>query len=195
VRKGNETLARRHQRWHGKHLSTNVSEANAHLTVTVSRDPDGRWYISLMVDVPDPDQATAPGAVVGVDLGLKDFAVTSDGVRIPHPKTLAKRERNLARYRMMARKELGSANRAKARAKVARAHRKVRASRTDFLRKTSTELVRDHDVIVIEDLAVKNLVRNRSLAKAIADSGWGAFRRLLEDKTTKTGTHLVVVDR
>jgi putative transposase len=285
----NETLAWRHGRWYGEHLSTNVPEANAHLTamkrlpefaylaevssvplqqvlriqqkafanffakraryprfksrtgrqsaeytrsafrwrdgrlhlakqdgpldlvwswpdidpatldpstVTVSRDPDGRWYVSLQVDVPDPEQAPATGAVVGVDLGLKDFAVTSDGIHVPHPKTLAKRERNLARYqRMMARKKRGSANRAKARAKVARAHRKVRASRTDFLHKTSTRLVRDHDVIVVEDLAVKNMVRNRSLAKAISDSGWGAFRRMLEYKTAKAGKHLVVIDR
>jgi putative transposase len=96
---------------------------------------------------------------------------------------------------MMARKKRGSANRAKTRLKVARAHRKVRASRTDFLHKTSTRLVRDHDVIVVEDLAVKNMVRNRSLAKAITDSGWGTFRRMLEDKTTKAGKHLVVIDR
>jgi putative transposase len=165
-------------------------------TVTVSRDPDGRWYASLHVDVPDPDQTSAAGAVVGVDLGLKDFAVTSDGEHVAHPKTIAKRERGLARYqRRMARKRRGSANRAKARAKVARAHRKVRASRTDFLHKTSTRLVRDHDVIVVEDLAVKNMVRNRSLAKAISDSGWGALRRMLEYKTAKAGKHLVVIDR
>jgi len=165
-------------------------------TVTVSRDPDGRWYVSLHVDVPDPDLAAPTGAVVGVDLGLKDFAVTSDGERVPHPKTLAKRERNLARYqRRMARKERGSANRAKARTKVARAHRKVRASRTDFLHRTSTRLVRDHDVIVVEDLNVAGMVRNRSLARAISDSGWGTFRHMLEYKAARYGKHLAVIDR
>lgn len=165
-------------------------------TVTVSRDPDGRWYVSLSVDVADPEQAPPTGAVVGVDLGLKDFAVTSDGQRIPHPKTLARRERNLARYqRRMARKQRGSANRAKAKAKVARAHRKVRAARTDFLHRTSTRLVRDHDVIVVEDLAVKNMVRNRRLAKAISDSGWGTFRSMLAYKTERSGKTLVVIDR
>jgi putative transposase len=165
-------------------------------TVTVSRDPDGRWYVSLAVDMPDPEQAPPTGAVVGIDLGLKDFAVTSDGEHVPHPKTLAKRERNLSRYqRRMARKQRGSANRAKARAKVARAHRKVRASRADFLHRTSTRLVRDHDVIVVEDLTVKNMVRNHCLAKAISDSGWGAFRRMLEYKTAEAGKHLVVIDR
>ena len=146
--------------------------------MTVSRDPCGRWYVSFAVEVAEPEQLPATGAVVGVDLGIKDFAVTSDGEKIPNPRKLARRERNLARYqRRMARCQNGSANRAKAKAKVARAHRKVRASRTDFLHRTSARLVRDHDVIVIEDLAVKNMVRNRSLAKAISDCGWGTFRR------------------
>ncbi|TMR97087.1 RNA-guided endonuclease InsQ/TnpB family protein [Nonomuraea basaltis] len=165
-------------------------------TVTVSRDPCGRWHVSFAVEVADPDQAPATGAVVGVDLGVKDFAVTSGGDKIANPRKLAKRERNLARYqRRMARKQRGSNNRKKAKAKVARAHRKIRASRADFLHKTSTRLVRDHDVIVIEDLNINGMVRNRSLAKAISDSGWGAFRRMLEYKTAKYGRHLVVIDR
>ncbi len=125
-------------------------------TVTVSRDPCGRWYVSFAVDVPGPDPFPAAGRVAGVDLGIKDFAVTSDGQRIPNPRHLERKARNLARYqRRMARCQQGSANRAKAKTKVARAHRKVRAARTDFLHRTSTNLVRDHDVIVLEDLAVK----------------------------------------
>jgi putative transposase len=165
-------------------------------TVTVSRDPCGRWYISLAVDVPEPEQTPATGALVGVDLGVKDFAVTSDGERIANPKHLDRKARNLARYqRRMARCAKGSANRAKAKAKVARAHRKVRAARTDFLHKTSARLVLDHDVIVIEDLAVRNMVRNRNLARAISDCGWGAFRRMLEYKAARTGRHVVVIDR
>lgn len=165
-------------------------------TVTVSRDPCGRWYVSFAVDVADPAQMPAAGAVVGVDLGIKDFAVTSDGEKIPNPHSLAKRERNLARYqRRLARCQRGSANRAKANAKVARAHRKIRASRADFLHKTSARLLRDHDVIVIEDLAVKNMVRNRKLAKAISDCGWGEFRRQLEYKAAAAGRHLIVIDR
>ena len=165
-------------------------------TVTVSRDPCGRWYVSFAVDMPDPVQLPATGAVVGVDLGIKHFAVTSDGEKIPNSGRLARRERNLARYqRRIARCQKGSANRAKARAKVARAHRKVRASRQDFLHRTSARLVRDHDVIVIEDLAVKNMVRNRSLAKVISDCGWGTFRAMLEYKAAKAGRHLIVIDR
>jgi len=165
-------------------------------TVTVSRDPCGRWYVSLAVDVADPELLPATGAVVGVDLGIKDFAVTSDGEKIPNPRGLARRERNLARYqRRMARCQKGSANRAKARAKVARGHRKVRASRQDFLHRASTRLVRDHDVIVIEDLNVAGMVRNRPLAKAISDCGWGTFRRMIEYKAARAGRHLIVIDR
>jgi len=165
-------------------------------TVTVSRDPCGRWYASFAVDVADPVQLPATGAVVGVDLGIKDFAATSDGEKIANPRRMERKARNLARYqRRVARCQKGSANRAKAKAKVARAHRKVRASRADFLHKTSTNLVRDHDVIVIEDLAVKNMVRNRSLAKAISDCGWGEFRRQLEYKAARAGRHVIVTGR
>src|SRR5262249_11994290 len=117
-------------------------------------EPCGRWYVSFAVEAADPRPAPPTGAVVGVDLGVKDFAVTSDGEKIANARRLAKRERNLARYqRRMARKERGSSNRRKAKAKVARAHRKIAASRADFLHRTSTRLVRDHDVIVIEDAA------------------------------------------
>jgi putative transposase len=165
-------------------------------TVTVSRDPCGRWYVSFAVEVPDPVQLPTTEAVVGVDLGIKHFAVTSDEYKIRNPRKLVQRERNLARYqRRMARCQKGSANRGKAKMKVARAHRKVRASRQDFLHRTSARLVRDHDVIVIEDLAVKNMVRKRSLAKVISDCGWGTFRAMLEYKAAKAGRHLIVIDR
>ena len=151
-----------------------------------------------------PDQGSGtrlpsrPGSAPrsGVDLGIKDVAVTSDGEKIPNPHWLARRERNLARYqRRLARCQKGSANRAKARAKVARAHRKIRASRQDFLHRASTRLVRDHDLIVIEDLNVAGMVRNRSLAKAISDCGWGEFRRQIQYKAVRAGRHLVVIDR
>jgi putative transposase len=165
-------------------------------TVTVSKDPCGRWHVSFAVDAANPDQAPATGAMVGVDLGIKEFAVTSGGEKIAYPRSLAQRERNLARYqRRMARCRKGSANRQKARAKVARAHRKVRASRTDYLHRASTRLVRDHDVIVIEDLNVAGMMRNRPLAKAISDCGWGTFRSMLEYKCQRYGRHLIVIDR
>jgi putative transposase len=157
-------------------------------TVTVSRDPCGRWYVSFAVEAADPVQLPATGAAAGADPGVKDFAVTSGGDKIPNPRRLARRERNLARcQRRLARCQKGSADRAKARAKVARAHRKVRASRQDFLHRTSARLVRDHDVIVIEDLNVAGMVRNRSLARAISDCGWGTFRRMLAYQAARPG--------
>jgi putative transposase len=165
-------------------------------TVTVSRDPCGRWYVSLAVDVPQPEPLPATGRVIGIDLGVKDFAVTSDEQRIPNPKHLERRAVNLARYqRRMARCQPGSANRAKAKRKVSRAHRKVRAARADFLHKTSTTMVRDHDLICLEDLAVKNMVRNRKVARAISDCGWGSFRGMLEYKAARYGRRVIVIDR
>ena len=165
-------------------------------TVTVSRDPCGRWYVSFAVETGDPEQLPATGCAVGVDLGIKDFAVTSGGEKIANPRHLERKARNLARYqRRLARCQKGSANRAKAKAKAARAHRKVRAARADFLHKTSTRLVRQHDVIVVEDLAVKNMVRNRKLSKAISDCGWGTFRQMLEYKAAKYGRAVLTIDR
>ncbi len=166
-------------------------------TVAVSHDSDGRWYASLSIEVTsEPEQAPPTGSMIGVDLGVKDFAVTSDGERIANPKHLERKARNLARYqRRMARKQPESNNRAKAKAKIARAHTKVRDARADFLHRTSTRLVRDHDLIVIEDLNVTGMVRNRSLARVISDCGWGEFRRQLEYKTARAGRRLVVIDR
>ncbi len=164
-------------------------------TVTVSRDSAGRWHVSMLCEtVIEPLAPT--GGVVGVDLGLKSFAVTSDGEVIDHPKLLARKTARLARYqRMMARKQKGSANRAKARVKVARVHAEVTDARRDFLHKTSTRLVRTNDVIAVETLAVANMVRNRRLARSISDSGWNEFVNQLEYKCAWYGRTLVKIDR
>jgi putative transposase len=164
--------------------------------VIVSREPDGRWYVTFTVDTADPEALPPAGHAVGIDLGVKDFAATSDGGRIVNPRHLERRARNLARcQRRMARCRKGSANRVKAAAKVARAHRKVRNARTDFLHRVSTRFVRENDMIVIEDLAVKNMMRNRRLARAISDCGWREFRRQLEYKCERAGRSLVVINR
>jgi putative transposase len=165
--------------------------------VIVSREPDGRWYVTFTIDS-GSHLAPLPttGHAVGVDLGVKDFAVTSDGERIPNPRLLERKARNLARYqRRVARCRKGSANRRKATAKVARAHRKIRDARRDFLHRVSTRLVRSADMIVIEDLNVSGMVRNRRLARAISECGWGEFRRQLEYKCEHAGRDLVVIDR
>ena len=164
--------------------------------VIVSREPDGRWYVTFTTDAPGPEPLPAAGYAVGVDLGVKDFDVTSGGERIANPRHLERKARRLARYqRRLARCQRGSANRAKAAAKVARAHRKVRDARRDFLHRASTRLVRSADTIVIEDLNVSGMVRNRHLARAISDCGWGEFRRQLAYKCERTGRELVVIDR
>ncbi|MEV0401779.1 RNA-guided endonuclease TnpB family protein [Actinoallomurus sp. NPDC050550] len=164
--------------------------------VVISRDTDGRWYVTFAVDTDAPEPMDTAGHAIGVDLGVKDFAVTSDGERIANPRHLERKARNLARYqRRMARCQRGSMNRRKAKAKVARAHRKARHARNDFLHRTSTNLIRRADTIVIEDLAVTNMVKNHALARAISDAGWGEFRRQLEYKAERAGRTLVVIDR
>jgi putative transposase len=164
--------------------------------VIVSREPDGRWYVTFTIDIDRPAPLQEVGHAVGVDLGVTDFAVTSDAERIPNLRHLQRKARNLARYqRRMARCRQGSANRAKAAVKVARTHRKIRNARRDFLHRTSTRLVRDNDLIVIEDLNVAGMIRNRHLARAISDCGWGEFRRQLAYKCERYGRTLAVIDR
>ena len=163
-------------------------------TVTVSRDPCGRWYVSFAVDVADPEQMPATGTVAGVDLGIKDFAVTSDGEKIPTRAASPGRNGTWPVTSGAKHMVKGVGEPGQGQAKVPRAHRKVRATRP-----TPCTARRpgwwDYDVIVIEDLAVKNMVRNRPLAKAISDCGWGAFRRMIEYKAARAGRHLIVTGR
>jgi putative transposase len=164
--------------------------------VVISRESDGGWYVTFAVEGDDLEPLPETGRAVGVDLGVTDFAVTSDGERLPNPRQMERMARNLARYqRRMARCQKGSANRAKAKARVACAHRKVRNARSDYLHRASTRLVRGNDVIVIEDLSVRNMVRNHRLARAISDCGWGESRRQLAYKCERSGRELVVIDR
>jgi putative transposase len=148
------------------------------------------------VDVPKPAVPQPTDRGIGLDLGLAIFLTTSDGVQIANPRNLARKARGLARYqRRPARCQRGSNNRHKAKAKVARTHRKVRNARQDFLHRTSTALVRSADLIAIEDLNVTGMVRNRRLSRAISAAGWGEFRRQLEYKCERAGRSLVVIDR
>jgi putative transposase len=164
--------------------------------VIISRESDGRWYVTFTLDTDAPQPLPQTGRTVGVDLGVTDFAATSNGDKIANPRHLERKARSLGRYqRRLARCQKGSANREKAKLKVARAHRKVRHARADFLHRASSRLVRENNMIVIEDLAVRNMVRNRHLARAISDCGWGELRRQLAYKCQRYGRRLVVIDR
>ena len=164
--------------------------------VTVCREPDGRWYVTFAADISAAPPLPTTGRAVGVDLGVASFAALSDGQQIANPRHLERKARSLARYqRRLARCRKGSANRAKAAARVAAAHRKVGDARRDFLHRVTTGLVRDYDMIVVEDLNVAGMVRNHRLARAISDCGWSEFRRQLTYKCQRHGRQLVVTGR
>ena len=165
------------------------------LSATVSREAN-RWYVSLAVEVERDDPQPVEGPVVGVDLGLKSFAVLSDGARLESPKPLANALRRLRhRQHLHSRKQRGSSNRRTSAAGLARLHRRIRCQRADFLHKTTTDLAKTKSVIVVEDLSVRGMIRNRHLSRAIGDAGWGEFRRMLKYKTEWYGSRLIVAPR
>ncbi len=177
-----------------------LPEGVAPSSVTVSCDAAGRWFISILCEeIVTPIAET--GKMVGVDVGVKTFALYSDGEHIEHPKLLAKKAARLARYQRVASRrkpkpgQAASQNYVKAKIRVAKQHVKVADARRDFLHTTTTDLVTRFDVVVLEDLHVAGMKRNRHLAKAISDSGWGEFRTLLEYKTQWYGKRLIVIDR
>ena len=164
-------------------------------TVTISKEPCGHYYASVLTD----DGAEMPEAMMpeggrftGIDVGLTDFAVTSDGSHFQNPRHLRQKEGNLARkQRKLARKQKGSRSRDKARRLVARCHERVKNARKDYLHKLSRKLVDKSQAIAVEDLNVKAMVRSPTLAKSISDAGWGMFANFLRYKAERAGKFFV----
>lgn len=164
-------------------------------SATISR-VSNRWYVSLLVEEEIQNPKSIVSEKVGIDLGINIFATISDGTKVISPKPLKHLENKLKKtQKSLSRKEKGSKNRKKAALKVSNIHRKITNIRSDFLHKLTTLLTKTKSTIIVEDLNVKGMVRNKNLSKPISDQGWGIFLNMLEYKTKWYGSDLIKVDR
>ena len=165
-------------------------------TVTVKLDPSGRWFVSILVKAPTIKPFPKTGKQVGIDVGITSLITTSDGEKVTNPKQFNHLYKKLRRkQKALSRKTKGSNNRAHACLEVAKVHAQIKDARTDFLHKLTTTLVKENDLIAIEDLAIKNMVKNPKLARSISDASWGEFNRQLEYKCEWYGKELIRIDR
>ena len=166
-------------------------------TVTVSRNPDGKYFVSVLVDDGKTNPELVPvNKAIGIDVGLTHFAITSDGSKFGNPRYFVKRQRNLKRKQQkLSRKKKGSQNRKKARLAVAKVHSKIARCREDFLHKLSRKIVNENQVIAVENLNIKGMVKNHNLAKAISDVGWGMFCTMLQYKAESEGKQYIEIER
>ncbi|WP_188647595.1 IS200/IS605 family element RNA-guided endonuclease TnpB [Marinithermofilum abyssi] len=167
------------------------------LSATVRKNPSGKYFISVLCQrIFSPFVPVDKSKAVGIDLGLKHFAILSSGEVIPNPKHHWKYEKQLVRWqRILSRRRKGSQNRNKARLKVARLYEKIRNGRQDFLHKLSTRLIRENQTVCLEDLQVRNMVKNRRLARGISESAWAEFRSMLEYKARWYGRRIRLVGK
>ena len=163
-------------------------------SATISQTPSGKYFVSVLVDC-ENFQMESAGIVIGIDLGIKDLVITSNGDKFENPKTLCKYERKLTKeQRRLARKQLGSNNRNKQRIRVARLYEKITNIRIDNLHKISHKLIQENQLIVSEDLEISNMVKNHNLAKNISDCGWYELTRQLQYKADWNGRQYIKID-
>ena len=176
--------------------SRQIPEGCMPSSVTVKLHPSGRWHISIRFDDPTIKPLPANDKAVGIDLGISSLLITSDGEKVANRKLLEKHYRKLRRLQKnLSRKKKGSNNRHRARIKLARVHAQITDMRKDYLHKLTTQLVRENQTIVVEDLAVKNMVKNQKLARAISDASWAEVTRQLEYKCQWYGRDCIKIDR